>query len=188
MPGLIQGQMGVGQPTDAAGQAPQQMPQQMGQEGAQGAQDPSENPGYQQAVQLAMEALYSGKAAKDVARGMKGARDPVETLANTAYEIVSIVDERTQGAIPDEMLVPFAVFVLGEVAEIAQAANVNMRPADIVLALKQMILRYLGEQGVDTTQLQQAMDQADPEEIVRMAGVGGEEEMEGAETEEEVPV
>ena len=32
-----------------------------------------------------------------------------------------------------------------------------------------MILRFLGEQGVDTTQLQQAMDQVDPEEFNRMA-------------------
>jgi hypothetical protein len=32
-----------------------------------------------------------------------------------------------------------------------------------------MILRYLGEQGVDTTQLQQAMDQVDPAEFDAMA-------------------
>jgi hypothetical protein len=40
-----------------------------------------------------------------------------------------------------------------------------------------MILRYLGEQGVDTTQLQQAMDQVDPEEFNRMAEEGDSEEM-----------
>lgn len=183
MPGLIQGQMAP----ETQG-AP--MPPQTGQEGAQGAQDPAESPGYQQAVQFAMEALYSQQAAKQVAQALKTARDPVEALANTAYEIVSIVDERTQGAVPDEMVAPFAVFVLGEVAEIAQAANVKMRPADVALALKQMILRYLGEQGMDTTQLQQAMDQADPEEIARMAGgeEGEEPEAEGAEVEEEEPV
>lgn len=173
MPGLIQDQMKA-QP--GAAPAPQ--------DGA----DPASSPGYQQAVQFAMEALYSNKAAKDVAQGLKTARDPVEALANTAYEIVSIVDERTQGAIPDEMVAPFAVFVLNEVAEIAQAANVQMRPADVALALKQMILRYLGEQGVDTTQLQQAMDQADPEEIARMAEAEEEPGMEGAEVEEEEPV
>jgi hypothetical protein len=44
-----------------------------------------------------------------------------------------------------------------------------------------MILRFLGEQGVDTTQLQQAMDQVDPEEFNQAA-------MEGEPTEEEVPV
>jgi hypothetical protein len=32
----------------------------------------------------------------------------------------------------------------------------------------------LGEQGMDTTQLQQAMDQVDPEEFNRMADEGGE--------------
>jgi hypothetical protein len=101
-------------------------------------------------------------------------------LANTAYEIVTIVDERTEGAIPDELLVLFAAKILEEVAEIGEAAGVPMQPSDVALALKQMILRFLGEQGVDTTQLQQAMDQVDPEEFNQAA-------MEGEPMEQEVP-
>lgn len=138
--------------------------------------DPDTDPGYQQAMEFAMEAMYGQGAAKEMAKSLKAGGDPVEAMANTAYEIVSIVDERTDGAIPDELLVLFASRILEEVAEIAEAAGVQFQPSDVALALKQMILRFLGEQGVDTTQLQQAMDQVDPQEF-NQAGV-----------EEEVPV
>jgi hypothetical protein len=185
MAGLIKDQMAPSSDVDDAmqqqplqRQSPQQMEQQeaeamnaqqQGQEPAGEGVDPESDPGYQQAAQFAMEALYKNKAAKDIAKALKTARDPVEALANTAYEIISITDERTNGAVPDEMLAAFATFVLEEVAEIAEAANVPLQPSDVAMALKQMILRFLGEQGVDTTQLQQAMDQVDPEEFNRMA-------------------
>jgi len=179
MAGLIKDQMPPSSDVDDAMQqppvttpapGPQDMQaQQQGQEPAGEGVDPESDPGYQQAAQFAMEALYKNKAAKDIAKALKTARDPVEALANTAYEIISITDERTNGAVPDEMLAAFATFVLEEVAEIAEAAGVPLKPSDVAMALKQMILRFLGEQGVDTTQLQQAMDQVDPEEFNRMA-------------------
>lgn len=128
-----------------------------------------DDPNYIQALSFAMDVLYEKEAAKNVAQSLRGAQDPVEALANTAYEITSIVDERTDGNVPDDYLVLLATRILEEVAEIAEAAGIQIRPSDIALALKQMILRYLGEQGVDTTQLQQAMDQVNPEEFNAMA-------------------
>ena len=127
------------------------------------------DPGYQAALEFAMKALYSDKAAKDIAKALRTAQDPVDALSTISYEIMSIVDERTQGAVPDELLALLATNILEEVASIAEAANIPVKPSDLALALKQMILRFLGEQGVDTTQLQQAMDQVDPEEFNRMA-------------------
>jgi hypothetical protein len=135
---------------------------------AGGAVDLDSDPNYVMALKFAMQALYESGAAENVAVSLKGKKDPVEALANTAYEITSIVEERTEGAVPDELFALLATRILQEVADIAQAAGVKLRPADVALALKQMILRYLGEQGVDTTQLQQAMDQVDPSEFDRM--------------------
>lgn len=185
MPGLINSQMSSNEqeamPAEAeqmppqAGQMPPEKMNDMGPE-----PDPESDPNYNQAVQFAMEVMYGQKAAKQIAQSLKISRDKVEGMANTAYDIVSIVDERTDGAIPDELIAAFATFVLEEVAEIADAAGLDVQPSDVALALKQMILRFLGEQGVDTTQLQQAMDQVDPEEFNRI-------EQEGGEMEEEVP-
>lgn len=143
--------------------------------------DPDTDPGYNQAMEFAMEAMYGQGAAKEMAKSLKAGGSPVDAMANTAYEIVSIVDERTDGAIPDELLVLFASRILEEVAEIADAAGIQFQPSDVALALKQMILRFLGEQGVDTTQLQQAMDEVNPDDFNQAA-------VEGETTEEGVPV
>jgi hypothetical protein len=165
MAGLIKDQMAQG-----PAQAEQPMPgQAMGMQGAEEGPDPQQDPGFQQAAQFAMEALYKNKAAKQIAQALRTAPNVVDALANTAYDIVSMTDEKTNGAVPNEMLVAFAIFVLGEVTEIAEAAGVKLQPSDAAMAVKQMILRFLGEQGVDTTQLQQAMDQVDPEEFNRAA-------------------
>ena len=127
------------------------------------------DPHYQAALEFAMTALYSEKAAKDIAKALRTSRDPVEALSTISYEIMSIIDERTDGAVPDELLALLATNILEEVASIAEAAKIPVKSSDIAVALKQMILRFLGEQGVDTTQLQQAMDQVNPEEFNRMA-------------------
>ncbi len=148
MAGLIQNQMAD------QGMPPQEAPE----------SEVSENdPNFQAAIQYAMQVLYEKGAAKDIAAQVRAAQgNPVEGIANIAYEITSVVDEKTEGAVPDELLVPLAMQILEEVVEISEAAGIKLAPADVAGAFKQMILRYLGEQGVDTTELQQAMDQVDP--------------------------
>jgi hypothetical protein len=164
MAGLIEQGM---QPAPAP-QAPMpEAPMPQNQQG--GEVDPDSDPNYVTALKFAMQALYENGAAEKVAVSLKGAKDPVEALANTAYEMTSIVDERTEGAVPDELFALLATRILQEVADIAQAAGIKMRASDVALALKEMILRYMGEQGMDTSQLQQAMDQVDPSEFDRMA-------------------
>jgi hypothetical protein len=176
MAGLIQEQM---QPGQAPGQPPAAMqdPAAMAQDpaamGGGGAEedlaDAETNEPFQTAMQYAMEALYANKAAVDVANALKAAPDPIQGLADTAYEMVSVVDERTDGQVPDELIIPLAMEILGEVVEIADAAGMEIKPSDVAGAFKQMLLRFLGEQGVDTTQLQQAMDQIDPESFNQLA-------------------
>jgi hypothetical protein len=174
MAGLIEQNMAdsaPAQPQPGMGQEQmpaEQMPMGAMEEEGEGP-NPDTDPGYQAALEFAMKALYSDKAAKDIAKALRTSKDPVEALSTISYEIMSIIDERTQGAVPDELLALLATNILEEVASIAEAAKIPVKPSDLALALKQMILRFLGEQGVDTTQLQQAMDQVDPEEFNRMA-------------------
>jgi hypothetical protein len=173
MAGLIQQQMTEGAPAMAGDpmqqlpQDPQMMPGAMQDQGEQGAQDegaePDENnPAFKQAVNLAMEAMYDKGAAKDIAQQLKSAQSPVDGAADIAYEVVSVVDERTDGAVPDELLMLLAMKILSEVVEIADAAGLMMSPPDVAGAFQQMLLRFLGEQGMDTTQLKQEMDKIDP--------------------------
>lgn len=143
----------------------EQMPVEQSEEGEKDQNDP----GYVTALNFAMKALYESEAAKDIAKAIKLSQDPVTAMADAAYSVVEVADEKTDGAVPDELLVLFATDVLEEIAEIAEAAGVQIEPNDVALAFKQMVLRYVGEQGYDTTQLQQAMDQVNPEEFNAMA-------------------
>lgn len=132
----------------------------------QGAQAPEQQAGaYEQGMNIVREALYGKEAARDVAQALKVSNNPSEALSTTAYEMVTIADEATQGAIPDEELIAFASEVLGEVADIAIAAGIEVKGATIAKAMQLMLVRYVTEQGMDPTQLQQAMAQVNPDEL-----------------------
>jgi hypothetical protein len=167
MAGLIEQEMSgaPGAPAPEQEQMPGGMP--MGEQ-EEGEVD-EDNPALQDALQFAYEILYGQDAAKDISKQLKSASSVSDGMADIAYNITSIVDEKTNGSVPDELLVPMAMDVLEEVAEIADASGLNPAPEDIAGAFKTMILRYLGEQGVDTTQLQQAMDQVDASEFSKVA-------------------
>lgn len=155
------------QPSQQAQQAQQpQQDQPAGQDGIP--------PIFNTAVKLARQALYRSGAAENVAKAISGSRNPVEALANTAYEMVTVVDDRTQGQVPDELMVSLAAEVLGEVADIASAAGVKVGGAEIAGAMQQMLLRYVTEQGMDPSQLQAAMQQVNPAEIGAMLERQGE--------------
>lgn len=122
---------------------------------------PQDNPVYQRAFNFALEALYGNGAAQEVAQAIRAASDPVEGLSETAYRMVEIVDEKTGGEVPDEDLIALAADILGEVAEIAQAAGIEVDGKTIAEAMRDMLIRYVTEQGLDPAQLQQAMGQVD---------------------------
>ena len=123
------------------------------------AQEPDENdPAFQSAMKFAMQALYVEGASDDVSEALKRSPDITEALSSTAYEMTSIVDEKTQGGVPDELLVLLAARILEEVTDIAIASGIEVTPKVVSEAFKIMILRYVGEQGHDTRQLQEAMD------------------------------
>lgn len=124
--------------------------------------NPEQNPAYAAGIKMAMEALYRKGAAQEIAQGLKTADDPVAALADAAYEIVSLIDERTDGQVPDELIVSLATQILGEVAEIGQAAGLKIDGQAIAGAMQKMLLRYLTENHIDSGQLQSQLAQIDP--------------------------
>lgn len=178
MAGLINEQM---QGPDAA--APEDQMQQMQQMeqmpmGAEeeGSEPDESDPTFQAAVEYANEVLYGKQAAKDISQQLKSAPNIVDGMSDIAYEITSIVDERTDGNVPDELLVPLAMQILEEVVEIADASGLDPQPEDVAMAFKKMILRYLQEQGLDTSQLDAEMSKVDPS-VFRQAAEENTEEV-----------
>lgn len=136
--------------------------EQMGGAPAEDEELDEKNPAFVQAMRYAMQVLYEQNAADDVAKQLNAGQDKVEALANIAYEITTVVDEKTNGEVPRDLIALLAMAILNEVIDIAQATKIELTSADAAGAFKIMLLRYLGENGVDTSQLQQSMDQVDP--------------------------
>jgi hypothetical protein len=183
MAGLINKQMAGGSANEmneqepVEGMGPDGSAQHEGMEGeapeqgdTSGAPDEN-NPAFVAATKLAMEALYQKGAAQDVAKQIRAAQDPVQGMADIAYEMTSVIDERTQGEVPDELIMLLSIKVLTEVGDIAEAAGIQVTAAEISGAFKTMLLRFLGENGMDTTQLDQAMSQIDPKVFEESQGV-----------------
>jgi hypothetical protein len=164
MAGLIRNEM-AGQKPAAAPMPPEQSMQgQMppGQAGQRGEEVDERNPEFISAMKFALKVLYQSGAAEDIAKQLRASKDKQEGLANVAYEITTVVDERTDGKVPRELIGLLAMAILNEIVDIAEAAKMDIQPQDAAGAFKDMLLRYLGENGVDTSQLQQGMDQIDP--------------------------
>ena len=157
---------------------PEEMPEQEADEN---------NPAFQQALYMAKQALYEDGAADTIHEQIKGADDPVEMVANIAYDMTSIIDERTQGEVPDELLVLLASSLLEEVADIAEASGITLTNAEIAKSMKLMILRFVGDQGHDTRALQAAMDQVSDEDIEQMISEQPDNEMPEEDMPEEEP-
>ena len=165
MAGLIRNEM--------AGQKPQAAPMQEQMPAGQADQGDDKvderNPEFIAAMKFALKVLYQSGAADDIAKQLRAAKDKQEGLANVAYEITSVVDERTDGKVPRELIGLLAMAILNEIVDIAQAAKMDIQPQDAAGAFKDMLLRYLGENGVDTSQLQQGMDKIDPSVFTQAA-------------------
>jgi hypothetical protein len=160
MKGIISN--GMSEQDPSAAPSPEEDPTAQAQDPSLEGEGEDENdPDFKMALQFAMSALYENGAAKNIAEAIRKAQDVPAAIANTAYEIVVITDERTDGAVDDELLMLFVTHVVNEVVDIARAAGVQVSGSDIGQAIKQMILRYLGENGVDTRELQAAMDKFD---------------------------
>jgi hypothetical protein len=140
-----------------------------GQAGQGGEEVDERNPEFISAMKFALKVLYQSGAAEDIAKQLRASKDKQEGLANVAYEITTVVDERTDGKVPRELIGLLAMAILNEIVDIAEAAKMDIQPQDAAGAFKDMLLRYLGENGVDTSQLQQGMDQIDPSVFTQAA-------------------
>jgi hypothetical protein len=108
-----------------------------------------DDPAYQEALKVAMATLYKQGAAPSPAQG----------LADSAYKMTQIVDEQTGGNVPEDLLGALAVQLLGETAEVAEAAGLTIDGKTIAEATRLMLEMYLDDSGADPAQVQQIKQQ-----------------------------
>lgn len=118
-----------------------------------------DDPAYQEALKVAMATLYKQGAAKALAQSLRAAPSPAQGLADSAYKMTQIVDEQTGGNVPEDLLGALAVQLLGETAEVAEAAGLQIDGKTIAEATRLMLEMYLDDSGADPAQVQQIKQQ-----------------------------
>lgn len=124
-----------------------------------------DHPAFRAAVAFLKKALYKEGAADYVHDAVKRAESPVEILAAMAYEAVNAADQKTNGEVPDELVVLLIATAIQEIAEIAEASGVALTPEDIASIFKIVVLKYIKSLGYDVTELHKAMNQIKPEQF-----------------------
>lgn len=106
-----------------------------------------------------------GGVVDNVVSSLKGAQDVPQALADLAYQITAMLDEKSGGLLDEELMIPAGADVLGQLAEAAQAAKVPVRGKDIAQATRLMLERFLSENGVPKEQVKGLFDSVDGDQI-----------------------
>lgn len=163
MQGIVRGAMAPANPPQAA-EMPSATPE-LGD--AEGVEDltPEEEQQLEAFMQEVQRGLYENEAAMDVARSLRAAEAVPTQLATLAYDMTAVVDEKTQGALDEDLIVAAGLSVLGEIVEVAEAAGVKIGGRDIALATRIMLQRLAEEAGADPAELTAAFNTVNPDEL-----------------------
>lgn len=119
------------------------------------------------------KALYDKKGvAKKIARAIKSNPKPAQGLADFAYNLTTMLDEKSGGMIDDELLAVAAADVLGQIVEIAHAAGVPATGVVVAEAIQIMLRRFMEETGASPDEVDKVMQNATPEKVGQMIDGG----------------
>jgi len=132
---------------------------------AEGQEFDDESPEYMRAKELMLSKLYEEGAAQGLAEALKTASSPVQGIVQQAMNLVDVMEQVTQGSVPDEEVMSFVMEILQEVIEIAQASGISVRNADIAAAVSEVLAQVVENLGGDASAIREEMGSIDPEEI-----------------------
>ena len=131
---------------------------------------PEEQQAYEKVVLAGMSVLYDDKTRDKVLTAIKsGGDDPAKALAKMAQMIITQLDEKSKGTIPETVLLPAAAEILEHTAELAQVAGIAQVDDATLGQAGQHLVWALGEQyGVDEEELMALVESLKPEQIRSM--------------------
>jgi hypothetical protein len=156
-------------------QAPEQQPQQPQQpaqpdQPAMNDQGGGEQDAYSKTVIAGMKILYSPETSDGIVKMLQaGADDPAKALANTVSTIITQLDEKAKGAIPEGVILPASAELLGLTAELADKAGAFTADKNTITQAMQNLVKNLGDHyGMNPKQVQQAIQGMDQGEVQKM--------------------
>ena len=101
-------------------------------------------------------------AAEGLAQALQSAPDVATGIAEQAQQLLEATDEVTDSSVPDEIYMMLGIELMGEVADIAEAAGLPVTSADLASAVRMFLGSVIESLGGDPSQIRDAMSKLDP--------------------------
>ncbi len=123
----------------------------------------AEQVNYEKIVLAASEILYDEKSSRGVTKMLKAGDDPARSIANVTVMIMTQLDEKSGGTIPEEVILPAATEVVELVAELGVAQKIfEVDEAMVNRAAQLMVVSMADEYNVEMEDIQGMMAGVDP--------------------------
>lgn len=144
------------------------------QETGQDGDEPSmQDPAYRKARELMLSKLYEHGAAQGIAQALAQAPNIVTGIVDQSMALGQVMEDTTQGAVPDELVLGFVLDITQEVVDIAQASGLRVAPGQMAQAVQGVLAKTIEAFGGDASAVQQEMSGLDPNEVGQAAMQGG---------------
>jgi hypothetical protein len=150
------------------------------------------DPEWDKAELLLKKVLFEGDGLKGIVKSiMETQQNPADAMAQNTLSLMKAIDERTQGQIPEDYLMPLATMAMAYIAEGVEAAGQDVPSMALAEAMKKMLFQHLTEFGSDAQAVQAQLDKVNMEELAsamdaaRSEADNGEEAEPSEEPEEE---
>jgi hypothetical protein len=152
---------------------PNQANQQVPVEGGAGVSDPNEassedQDAYEQVVMTGMKVLFDEESTqKEIIEQLKaGGNNPAKSISDVSTMIITQLDKRSGGSIPETVILPAAAEILEQVSELAESADLfPVDEAVMAHAAQLMVVDLAEEYGVNQDEIQEMLNSTDQAEL-----------------------
>lgn len=140
----------------------------MSEDAAEGGEDEGgagESEAYKAALKLAKTKLYEEGAGEGLMKAMQSAPSVGQALAEQTLTMMEMLDQMTNGSVPDEEVIMLGIELMGEVAEIAEAGGVQVSGREIASGMRQMLTGLVSAMGGDASEVEAAMAMVPDEQV-----------------------
>lgn len=139
-------------------------------QGGEGSVTEAEQQEYEQVVLAATEVLHDDQTNPGIMNMLKAQQDdPAAAMSDVVTTVMLQLDEQSGGQIPEDVILPASEEVLVMVAELAHAAKLfTPDQRSLNLAMQQTITKLGEHYGISPEDVQELIDQMDPEEVKKM--------------------
>ena len=123
------------------------------------------DPAYLQAMELMLSKLYEEGAAQGIAQALQSAPDPVQGIVEQTMNMVEVLEDATQGSVPDELVMLVVMNIIEEIVGIAQASGMQVGGREIAEVVREVLAQVVENLGGDSSAIREEMGAIDPNEV-----------------------